>query len=157
MRILPPNNAGVNAGWRFHFCAGAFALPGRRPGVAQLFSLGVFTMTMKYRIFILAAICIVSASAIAATIAFTSVPTWSDKGSPPRLSMPDAYSCAVAALGSTTNQFFCITATCAKSEHQNDGVWYFIFSNTNGVKKTTYVYPDKKTRVTNSAGPQVQM
>jgi hypothetical protein len=69
--------------------------------------------------------------------------------------MPDAYSCAVVALGSATNQFFCVTAACAKSERKNDGVWYFIFSNTNGVEKTTYVYPDKRTKVINQAAPPV--
>jgi hypothetical protein len=65
---------------------------------------------------------------------------------PPRLSLPDAYVCAEAALGTATNQFHCVSASCLISRSP-DGEWMIMFCNTNGVSKTAFVFFDKTTRI----------
>ncbi|MGN6554053.1 MAG: hypothetical protein ACTHLW_10070 [Verrucomicrobiota bacterium] len=65
---------------------------------------------------------------------------------PPRLSLPDAYACAVGALGSNTNQYHCVSASCLISRSP-DGEWMFSFYTTNGASKTAFVFFDKTTRI----------
>jgi hypothetical protein len=64
----------------------------------------------------------------------------------PRLALPDAYGQAVAALGTATNQFYCVRAGCLISRSP-DGEWLFTFSSTNGAYKSVFVFFDKTTRV----------
>jgi hypothetical protein len=63
-----------------------------------------------------------------------------DNAKPPSLSLPAAYELAATALGSTTNQFHCISATiytdAVVSPH---GGWLFTFCSTNKPPKSKYV------------------
>jgi len=52
-----------------------------------------------------------------------------DKTQPPKMTLPDAYDRAIAALGPATNQFHCVSATLT-NEFSDDG-WYFTFYSTN--------------------------
>jgi hypothetical protein len=73
---------------------------------------------------------------------------------PPRLSMPDAYPCAIAALGTATNQFYCTSASCySYSDTSQYGWWKFEFCNTNDYHKRVLVSFNKKVRV--EEGPEV--
>jgi len=65
---------------------------------------------------------------------------------PPRLSLPDAFTCATRVLGPATNQFHCISATALISRSP-DGEWLFTFCSTNGAYKSVFVFFDKQTRV----------
>jgi hypothetical protein len=52
-----------------------------------------------------------------------------DKSKPPKMPLPVAYASAMAALGSATNRFHCVSATIT-TEFPDDG-WYFNFCSTN--------------------------
>ena len=67
---------------------------------------------------------------------------------PPRLSLQDACPLALAALGTATNQFYCLNAQALDT-----GQWQFAFVNTNGVQKYVFVSFDKTTHIWN--GPLV--
>jgi hypothetical protein len=64
----------------------------------------------------------------------------------PRLALGDAYHCAVLALGSATNEFYCVGASCLISRSP-DGEWMFCFFSTHGLRKTAFVFFDKTTRI----------
>ena len=73
---------------------------------------------------------------------------------PPPLALGAAYSKAVLALGTATNQYYCRSVTCLKqlttfvsSEGYCDSGWTFLFSNTNGASKNVYVYFNKAATV----------
>jgi hypothetical protein len=53
-----------------------------------------------------------------------------NKSKPPSISLPVAYERAVAALGSATNEFHCISASVT-TEFTSEGEWYFTFYSTN--------------------------
>jgi hypothetical protein len=63
-----------------------------------------------------------------------------DNAKPPSLSLPAAYEVATTALGSTTNQFHCVSAViytdAVVSPH---GGWLFTFSSTNNPPTSKYV------------------
>ena len=59
-----------------------------------------------------------------------------DKSKAPPLPMPDAYQLAVAALGSATNQFHCLSAGI---EEAGSGRWLFTFYSTNTPPKAKFV------------------
>jgi hypothetical protein len=62
----------------------------------------------------------------------------------PGLPLPSAYTYAATALGSATNQFYCIRGHCEGYPQQNpNGQWVFLFCTTNGQYKTVYVRFDK--------------
>ena len=52
-----------------------------------------------------------------------------DNSKPPKLSLPDAYQFAVAAMGSATNQFHCVGADITTDF--GDPRWSFTFCSTN--------------------------
>ncbi len=52
-----------------------------------------------------------------------------DKAKPPTMSLPTGYELAVKALGSSTNQFHCISATISTAFGPPG--WWFIFYSTN--------------------------
>jgi Zn-dependent M16 (insulinase) family peptidase len=52
-----------------------------------------------------------------------------DNAKPPTLLLPAAYQMALTALGSSTNQFHCVSAKLS-NDFGGPG-WYFIFSSTN--------------------------
>ncbi len=70
---------------------------------------------------------------------------WTDTRRP-ALSLPDAYACALTALGPATNQYYCVRARCGISRSP-DGEWLFIFSSTNAMYKSVFVFFDKTTRI----------
>jgi hypothetical protein len=79
-----------------------------------------------------------------------------DKKTPPNLSLSDAYALALAKLGSDTNQYYCISATCLEDIPvlPNEGMhvqtgWTLDFSNTNGIQKRVFVYFDKAACIDN--------
>jgi hypothetical protein len=53
-----------------------------------------------------------------------------DNTKPPMMSLPSAYSLAIATVGSATNQFHCVSAV-VNDELIGDGEWYFTFYSTN--------------------------
>ena len=53
-----------------------------------------------------------------------------DKSKPPGITMPVAYECAMTALGSATNQFYCVSASIT-TEFTSEGEWHFTFCSTN--------------------------
>jgi hypothetical protein len=55
-----------------------------------------------------------------------------DPKRPPPLPLPEAYTLATTRLGSATNSFFCVSATCVESVNFMTTGWTFGFSNTNG-------------------------
>jgi hypothetical protein len=69
-------------------------------------------------------------------VLFASFVTPYDKTKPPALPLPDAYQLAVAALGSATNQFHCLSAGI---EEFGGGRWLFTFYSTNTPPKTKFV------------------
>jgi hypothetical protein len=113
--------------------------------VAQLFSLGGFTI-MKHSIIIFSVLSIICSVAIAAA--------WvADPKQAPPISLPDAYRAATTALGSATNQFHC-TAAQFVGEECVPGSWRFDFYNTNGVPKWVYVCPDSSTHIYDNLPPR---
>src|SRR5437870_2196163 len=75
-----------------------------------------------------------------ATAVFASIVVPYDNAKPRSLTLPAGYELAVAALGSTTNQFHCISASiytdAVVSPH---GGWLFTFCSTNKPPKSEYV------------------
>jgi hypothetical protein len=69
-------------------------------------------------------------------VLFASLVTPYDKAKPPALPLPDAYQLAVAALGSATNQFHCLSAGI---EDFGGGWWLFTFYSTNTPPKNKFV------------------
>jgi hypothetical protein len=83
---------------------------------------------------------------VAAGLVFALRPgLWPDNKRP-RLDLGDAYQCALVALGSATNQFYCVCASC-QLPRPADGEWMFSFFSTNGLAKHAFVSFDKTTRV----------
>ena len=82
---------------------------------------------------------------LAAGLAFARRMAWRDTNRP-RLALPDAYNCALTALGTATNQFHCVRASCLISRSPY-GEWMFSFFSTNGLEKTAFVFFDRTTRV----------
>ena len=98
--------------------------------MAQLFSLGVAPHFMKTR-YLLFSLLVVS------TILFATPVIPYDNTKPPSLSLPAGYQIAVAALGSATNQFYCISASIS-TDFGSPG-WFFTFSTTNTPPKYKWV------------------
>jgi hypothetical protein len=69
---------------------------------------------------------------------------WNNKVRPP-ISLPEAYTMAARALGSATNEFYCIGAHTQTSRSQN-GEWLFEFGNTNAARKDVFVFLDGTTK-----------
>ena len=73
---------------------------------------------------------------------------WPDT-KPPRLALPDAYACAISVLGSETNQYHCVRASCLISRSP-DWEWMFEFYSVKGfARKTAFVFFDKTTHIEN--------
>jgi hypothetical protein len=68
---------------------------------------------------------------------FAALPPRYDVSSPPSLPLPAAYQLAVAALGSVTNQFHCVSAIV--SEEFGTPGWDFTFCSTNKPARYEYV------------------
>ena len=108
--------------------------------VADLLSLAVVRTTLMKRVII-----ILTVLGLATGLVFARRIMWPDT-KPPRLSLPDAYGCAISAIGTATNQYHCVRASCLISRSP-DGEWMFTFCSTNGAFKTAFVFFDKTTRV----------
>jgi hypothetical protein len=66
----------------------------------------------------------------------------------PRLALQDAYVCAANALGSDTNQFYCVRAN-TQIMSSPDGDWELLFCSTNKVYKTVIVFYNKTVLIKN--------
>ena len=62
------------------------------------------------------------------------------KEGPPRLALPQAYRMAVAHIGTATNRFYCVSASCLEKTLPVAAGWVFWFSNTNGERARVEVY-----------------
>ncbi len=82
------------------------------------------------------------------TIVFAAAVFPYNNAKPPRLSLSDAYSYAITALGSATNQFHCVSATI-ETTFSADGEWFFTFYSTNSNPKWVSVEFDGKSHVEN--------
>ena len=69
-----------------------------------------------------------------------------DRKQPPRLSLQEACPLAMHALGTATNQFYCLSARVAIIRSP-DGEWLFDFAATNSAEKHVFVFFDKTTQV----------
>jgi hypothetical protein len=67
----------------------------------------------------------------------------SDPKRPPPLALPEAYALATARLGSATNRFFCVSATCVEPPTFMTTGWTFGFSDTTGQIAQVKVFFDK--------------
>jgi hypothetical protein len=83
---------------------------------------------------------------VAAGLVFALRPELWPDNKRPRLDLGDAYQCALVALGSATNQFYCVRASC-QLPRPADGEWMFSFGSTNGPVKTVFVSFDKTARI----------
>jgi hypothetical protein len=70
-------------------------------------------------------------------------PQHCDPKTPPPLAVTEAYSIVLARLGTTTNQFWCVSASCLDNKFGGVTHWNFEFSNTNGVRTNFLVFFDK--------------
>jgi hypothetical protein len=76
------------------------------------------------------------------TMAFN-VP-WNHSERPP-IPLPEAYSMATKALGTSATRFYCVSAGVGKSQSY-DGEWLFSFCATNGDYKFVFIFLDKQTK-----------
>ena len=83
-----------------------------------------------------------------ATILFASAIIPYDNATPPRLSLPDAYSNAMATLGPLTNEFHCLSAKVT-TDFSPKGEWQFTFYSTNAKPKWITVEFNGKIHVEN--------
>jgi hypothetical protein len=98
--------------------------------VAQLSTLGVAPHFMKIRYIILSLLAV-------STILFARPIIPYDNSKPPSLSLPAGYELALAALGSATNQFHCISANIS-TDFGSPG-WFFTFYSTNTPPRNKFV------------------
>lgn len=75
---------------------------------------------------------------MATTVLFASLFIPYNNSKAPSLTLPVAYEYAMAALGSTTNQFHCLSALVA-TDYGADGEWRFAFYSTNSQPKHKWV------------------
>jgi hypothetical protein len=86
---------------------------------------------MKKRVLILASLLILTIAVFGDAWPF-------DPRERPTLALPQAYQIATQAMGSLTNDFYCVSAATGSGE------WEFVFYNTNAIRKTALVEYDKK-------------
>jgi hypothetical protein len=68
----------------------------------------------------------------------------------PQLTLTDAYAMSLERIGTATNRFYCVSASCLEKTKSGWPGWTFSFSNTNGrvahvevfFRKATYVDPE---------------
>ena len=105
--------------------------------MAQLSTLGVAAHFMNTRYILLAVL------ASTATLFAALVGAPYDNSNPPDISLPAAYALATTALGSATNQFYCVGATLSAhvpSIHIPSGAgWCFTFRTTNQPPQSKWV------------------
>ena len=74
-----------------------------------------------------------------------------DSKTPPPVAIREAYSLAAQYLGSATNRFYCVRATCLEIGRSGFPAWKFSWSDTNGENayvEVTFdkeIYPDPRT------------
>jgi hypothetical protein len=61
-----------------------------------------------------------------------------DGGTPPPVSLPEAYGIALTHIGSASNAFYCLSASCVDDKGHRG--WTFKFGNTNGQRGRVIVY-----------------
>lgn len=59
-------------------------------------------------------------------------------GTPPPVSLPEAFDLALAHIGPASNSFYCVRATCVDTNGHRG--WTFTFANTNGQLGRVIVY-----------------
>jgi hypothetical protein len=77
-----------------------------------------------------------------ATVVFARAVAIYDNAKPPTMSLPAGYELAVTALGSSTNQFHCVSATVAGPGFTDaipGPAWFFTFCSTNTPPKYKWV------------------
>jgi hypothetical protein len=62
----------------------------------------------------------------------------------PPLTLPEAYALAAAHIGTATNHFYCVAASCLEMTNAGFTGWTFSFSSTNGQRGRVVVYFDKE-------------
>ena len=66
-----------------------------------------------------------------------------DPGTPPPLSLPEAYGLALAHLGAATNGQYCVAVSCLEKTNNFRTGWNFVFATTNRECGLVFVYFDK--------------
>jgi hypothetical protein len=82
---------------------------------------------------------------------YSVVPSYDPK-TPPPVSLPEAYALAVAHIGTATNQFHCVAASCLEMTNAGFTGWTFSFSDTNGQRGRVVVYFDKEVSIVARSG-----
>ena len=59
-------------------------------------------------------------------------PIYNPNTTPPPIGLSEAYARAQAAIGSATNTFYCVTASCIEKTNSGLTGWTFVYANTNG-------------------------
>lgn len=70
---------------------------------------------------------------------------WPTNAAPP-ISLPEAYSLALAHVGPATNRFYCVAASSLDMTNFHFRGWSFTFSSTNGQQARVEVSFDKELR-----------
>jgi hypothetical protein len=64
-------------------------------------------------------------------------------GTPPPITLPEAYAAALSHLGTATNRSYCVSASCLECTNRGFTGWWFVFSNTNQERGRVIVFFDK--------------
>jgi hypothetical protein len=78
-------------------------------------------------------------------------PTYSPS-SPPPLTLSQAYRMALTNIGSATNSFHCVSASCLEMTNNGETGWNFSFFNTNGQRGRVVVYFDGEVEIAAEPG-----
>jgi hypothetical protein len=77
---------------------------------------------------------------------YSKYPTYNPNTRPP-MAMMDAYSLAQAQIGTATNAFYCVAASCLDMTNAGFTGWTFTYANTNGQRGRVNVYFDGEVSV----------
>jgi hypothetical protein len=77
---------------------------------------------------------------------YSKYPTY-DPNTPPPMALPDAYALAQAQIGTATNTFYCVAASCLDMTNAGFTGWTFTYANTNGQRGRVNVYFDGEVSV----------
>lgn len=90
---------------------------------------------------------------LCASILYASIGAPYDNSKSPKLSLPNAYTLAFTALGASTNQFHCVSATI-QTRFSSNGEWFFTFYSTNSLPRWVTVEFSGKVHVQNMLPPE---
>jgi len=69
-----------------------------------------------------------------------------EPSTPPPLILTEAYGLALDRVGTASNRFYCVSASCLEMTNHYFRGWSFVFSNTNGDRARVEVSFDKELR-----------